>query len=135
MMFTTTQIVALGICVAVKQALGVLWYSPILFGRASVEAAGTTLEDLNQRIRRSLLLDSLLALLTAAALTVAANLTGASSWFYGLLMGLAAWACFVLPSTAAAVLFEGRSAKLLGLQNGYLVVSYAAMGAIVGGAA
>jgi hypothetical protein len=130
---TSINFLAIVVAVAVKQGLGLLWYSPMLFGKSFAGAAGVTVEKMSSTLRRSIAADTTGTLLTALALDYAMGRTGAASWFYGLLLGLGCWAAFVVPASARSVLFEGRPRKLFSLETGYLAVSYGVMGAILGG--
>jgi hypothetical protein len=118
--------------VAAKQALGFLWYSPMVFGKTFAKASGQSPEDMRATIGRGIGGDILGAVLMAVGLAVAVDLAHAASWFYGLLLGLGCWLAFAAPASAGPMLFERRPLSLFALQNGYLAVSLAVMGAIIG---
>jgi hypothetical protein len=53
--------------------------------------------------------------------------------FFGALTGLICWAGFAATASLSPTLFETRPIKAWALQNGYLALAYAGMGAILGG--
>jgi hypothetical protein len=132
MVVASINVLAILLAVAAKQALGLLWYSPMLFGASLAQHTGQTPEDRRARMGRALTWDTLGTVATALALACLIRATRAESWFYGLLLGLGLWLAFAVPAAAGPVLFEGRSARLFGLRMGCLAVSYGVMGAILG---
>jgi hypothetical protein len=129
---TSINFLAVLLAVVVKQGLGWLWYSPMLFGKSFAEASRQTPEEIKANLKRGLPGDVAGAVLMAVGLSYAITLTHATSWFYGLLLGLGCWLAFAVPASAGPMLFERRPLKLFGIQNGYLAVSLGVMGAILG---
>lgn len=119
--------------VAAKQLIGFLWYSPLLFGRTFAESSGQSDEEMKPRFAKALAGEVASALILALILAHIVSFAGVVSAFFGALLGLICWAGFVGPATMSPTLFERRPIKLWALQNGYLVLAYAAMGAILGG--
>ena len=119
--------------VVVKQTLGFLWYSPVLFGRTFLEASGQLGVDLRPRMLRAVVGDIAGALVMSLALAHVASFAGAQGPLFGALLGLICWVGFVAPASSAPTLFEQRPLKLWALQNGYMALSLAAMGAILAG--
>lgn len=112
--------------------IGGLWYSPALFGGAWMRANRFTDADLKQ--------GSPLAIFGIAfvlCLLMAANLAGflssdETTLAFALAASVAAglgWAAFGL---AVVALFERRSLSYMLINGGYLTVSFAAMGLILG---
>jgi hypothetical protein len=129
---TSFNVLAILLAVVAKQALGVLWYSPMLFGDSLARHARQSPEDRRARMGRALAWDTIGAAATAVTLSWLVGAMRADSWFYGLLLGLALWLSLAVPAAAGPVLFEGRSARLFGMRMGCLAVSYGVMGAILG---
>jgi hypothetical protein len=121
------------LAVAVKQALGFCWYSPFLFGHAFAEASRQSAEDLRPRMPKAIVADVAGALAVAVVLAHIVSYAGAMSAFYGALVGLLCWVGFAAPAALSPSLFEQRPIRLWALQNGYLALSMALMGAILGG--
>jgi len=119
--------------VVVKQALGFLWYTPVLFGRTFAEASGQSEEEMRPRMPKALLADVAGAVAMALAVAHLASYAGVADALFGALVGLICWAGFVAPGTLSPSLFERRPIRLWALQNGYLALGLAAMGAILGG--
>lgn len=121
------------VALVVKQALGTLWYSPLLFGRTFAALSGQTEEGIRPRMVRSVLGDALSATAMSVALAHLVSFAGAMSVVFGSLVGLLCWVGFAVPASLSPTLFERRPWRLWALQNGYLALSLAAMGAILGG--
>lgn len=129
----TINIWAVLAAVAAKQLIGFLWYSPALFGRTFAEGSGQTDEEIRPRFAKALAGEVAGALVLALILAHIVSFAGVVSAFFGALLGLICWVGFVGTATMSPTLFERRPIKLWALQNGYLVLAYAAMGAILGG--
>jgi len=121
------------VAVVVKQALGFLWYSPMLFGRTFAEASGQAVEEMRPRMPKAIVGDIAGAVLMAVALAHVVSYAGALSALYGALVGLICWLGFAVPVSLSPSLFERRPLKVWALQNGYLALALALMGAILGG--
>jgi hypothetical protein len=119
--------------VVARQALGFLWYSPLLFGHQFAEASGQTEAEMQPRMIKGIRGDVLGAVATALVLAHIISYAGVIGPFFGALVGLLCWAGFTVPAAAGPVLFEQRPIKLLALQSGYMALALAAMGAILGG--
>ena len=50
----------------------------------------------------------------------------------GIVVGFLVWFGFLLTTGVSGAIFEGRSGKLVGINEGYAIVSYLLMGAILG---
>jgi hypothetical protein len=112
--------------------VGGLWYSKALFGKAWMRESGLT----EERIKQASLLKIygatyLLALVIG--FNLAAFLSGPPDVLRGLTVGGLVGVGWVAASTAITYLFETRSATLFFINAGYHVVTYLAMGAILGG--
>ncbi len=119
--------------VVAKQVIGFVWYSPFLFGRQFAEASGQTEAEMQPRMMKAIRGDVLGALVTALVLAHIISYAGVIGPFFGALVGLLCCVGFTIPAAAAPALFEQRPIKLLALQSGYMALSLAAMGAILGG--
>ncbi len=111
--------------------IGGLWYSPILFAKAWMQASGVT-----EAQARSANLARIFGLALLANLVIAFNLSaflGAKATLqFGFFAGLATGLGWVAMSLAVIYLFEQRSLKLWLINSGYQVVAYTVMGGILG---
>lgn len=112
-------------------AIGGLWYSPLLFARPWMEAAGLS----EQRIREAPM-GRVFGLAGVASLVMAFNLAAfigpKASLAFGLFAGAAAAIGWVAMSLGVIYLFEQRSLKLWLINSGYQVLAYTLMGGLIG---
>jgi hypothetical protein len=115
----------------VQFAIGGLWYSPLLFARPWMREAGLADAQL-----RDAPMARIFGLAFVAALVMAFNLAafiGAKGGVaFGTFAGFATGLGWVAMSIGVLYLFERRSLRLWLINGGYLVVSFTAMGAILG---
>jgi membrane-associated HD superfamily phosphohydrolase len=111
--------------------VGGVWYSPFLFARAWMREAG-----LDEARIRDGKLASVFALALLCSLVIAFNLAAfigpQHGVVFGAFAGLAAGLGWAAMSIGVIFLFERRSFRLWLIHAGYLVVSYTAMGALIG---
>jgi hypothetical protein len=109
--------------------VGGLWYS-VLWAKPWQRAAGVADEQLRSGAARVFIGSFLLALVMAAGL---AAFIGAEGLVFGTLAGLAAGLLWVAAAFGINYLFERRSIALWAINAGYNVITFTAMGAIIGG--
>ena len=113
-------------------AIGGLWYSPALFGKAWMRANGFTDEDL-KRGNPAVIFGLAFVFALAMAGNLAAFLAGPDTdWRWGLIVGVLAGLGWAALGLATVALFERRSWSYILINGGYLTVLFAAMGAILG---
>jgi hypothetical protein len=110
--------------------IGGAWYSPILFAKAWQREAGLTDAQLKTQIGKTFAGAFVLSLITAANLAAFLGTHAGIAWGAG--AGALAGIGWAAASLATVFLFERRSAMLIVIDGGYLAVSYAVMGAIIG---
>ncbi|GJM07726.1 MAG: membrane protein [Lysobacteraceae bacterium] len=111
--------------------VGGLWYSPVLFGKAWMQAAGLSEAQLARANQaRTFGLSLLLCLLSASVFAV--FLGPAPELGFAVGVGVLAGACWVASSFAINYLFEQRSMKLFAINGGYHTVQFALYGLILG---
>lgn len=109
--------------------IGFLWYGP-LFGGAWLKEMGIAADfkPAPAVLKRSMLLMTVGALLTAVVLACAIELSrpsapdaadAAPDAIYGLTVALGAWVGFYVPMLLGGVAWENRSWKLFGINAGY----------------
>ena len=112
--------------------IGGLWYSPALFGNAWMRANGFTEDDLKRGSPAVIF-----GLAFVFCLLMAGNLAGFISGpevtlSFALAAALAAGFGWAALGLGVVALFERRPASYLLINGGYLTVSFAAMGLILG---
>ena len=113
-------------------AIGGLWYSPALFGKAWMRANGFGDEDL-KRGSPAVIFGLAFVFALVMAGNLAAFLAGPETdWKWGLTAGVLAGLGWAALGLATVALFERRSWSYILINGGYLTVSFAAMGVILG---
>lgn len=108
--------------------VGGLWYS-VLFAKVWQREAGVTDEQLKHGTVRVFVGSFLLAAVMAVVLAVFIGSGGAG---FGALAGLATGAAWVAAALGVNYLFERRSLTLFAINASYNIVTFTAMGAIIG---
>ena len=112
--------------------VGGLWYSPLLFGKAWLKANGFTEEQARDFNKGRVFIGAfILAFMMSADL--AAFLAGPdTSLLWGITAGALAGVGWAAGGLAVVALFENRSWRYIGINGGYLIVSFVLMGGILG---
>ena len=120
----------LGVVVAgvVAMVIGGLWYG-LLFAKPWQRAAGVTDEQLTRNAPLTYIGSLLLALVMALVL---APFIAGGGVLFGTFAGLAVGLGWVATSLGMIALFERRPFAHWAVNAGYAIVSYTAMGAIIG---
>jgi len=119
----------------VMMALGFLWYSPILFGKKWSELKGYTdksLKDAQKKMGGKYFLSFLGSLVSAYVLGWITMATNATSLTAGMGTGLLMWLGFVTTTQLSNWIFSSSKKELYFIDTGYQLVSFVAMGAILG---
>src|SRR3974390_302190 len=118
--------------------VGFLWYSPALFVKPWTVAMGydpedkTKMEELRKGAGRTYGIAFAVSLITAFVLGKIIYTFTINSPLYGMKVGLAAWAGFVMPVQLTDQMFGRRPFRLFLINTGYQLVCLLAMGAILG---
>jgi hypothetical protein len=121
---------AILLAVIVKQALGALWYSPVLFGKPWCELTGVSEAEMKAGLVKALIPDVIGSFLMAFVLVHAVHYAGANGGGQGAAVGFFNWLGFVAVATFGSVTFERRPLKLWLINNAYLLIALLIMGAI-----
>jgi hypothetical protein len=124
--FTHVNFVAILIAAVVHIVLGYVWYLPMVFGKRYEAATGRTLGNPTPMTIGYMVVAALLAAYGLGLLFGGVGIVNGAVW------GALIWLYFVVPVSAAAVFFEGRSWMWWAITAGYWLVGLALMGAIVG---
>jgi hypothetical protein len=115
----------------VKFLLGWLWYSPFAFGRQWQAATGCSPEDMRKALPRAIPADLVLSFIMAFVLLHAVYYAGAKTWALGAIVGVLNWLGFIVAVSLPQHLYEKRPMRLFILNNAYLLIALAIMGAIL----
>jgi Protein of unknown function (DUF1761) len=125
------NLLAIVVAAAATFLLGGLWYSPIVFARRWMRAAGLSEAQTRQaNMARVFSLSALASLVMA--FNLAAFIGPTASIGFGAFAGFAAGLGWVAMSLAVIYLFEQRSLELWLINSGYQVLALTLMGAILG---
>jgi hypothetical protein len=111
--------------------LGMLWYSPLLFGKQWMELNGFTDKDL--KTNKPMWVITLLSFLSAAiaSFVISMVLGPNSNAPFGAIIGACIAVFWISMSKLTDVLFENKPVKLFLLHAGFDIVAFMIMGAIV----
>jgi hypothetical protein len=112
--------------------LGMLWYSPLLFGNKWIKLKGFTDEDF--KTNKPMWMITLLSFLSAAvaSLVISLILGPNPNGPFGAIIGACIAVFFISMSKLTSVLFENQPVRLYLLHAGFDVVAFMLMGAIIG---
>ncbi len=114
-------------------ALGALWYSPLLFGKAWQKESGLTEENIkNANMPLIFGTSAVMMIIMSAGLAMFFQGDEMMNAVKGLKMGLMTGLLFVAPSTAINYLYQRKSFKLWLIDAAYQVALLALAGTIVG---
>ena len=117
-----------------NMAVGALWYSPTLFGKAWMELVGFKPEDAQKRtagMQRAYSLTFVASFVMAYALARVLWYAKVTTVGGGVLIGLLAWIGFVATPHGSNYLFEGKPFRLFTINTGYSLVALVIMGALL----
>jgi len=122
-----------GVIVATVAAMviGGLWYGP-LFGKQWLTLMGKTREEGMAGGGLGYLIAALGAFMTAIVLTYVTQWATANGFGEGALVGVVAWAGFVLSTVVTGGVFEGRAWELIMINSGNSLLTLMVVGGIVG---
>lgn len=112
--------------------LGALWYGP-LFAKPWMAAMGKTMAEIQAEggVAKAYALTFVGALITTLVMAMAIGGSGQTDLVGGAVTGAMVWLGFVATSSLGSVLFEGRPMTLYTINNGYHLVAYAIVGALL----
>jgi hypothetical protein len=112
--------------------LGALWYGP-LFGNAWMNGIGKTKEEVQRDYTPLKILYAFIGYFIAGyGIARLLSFTDGSTWLDGVHIAVLGAVCLVIFPMSVAELMEHRTPKLLLINAGYVIVTFAITGAIVG---
>ena len=115
----------------VSMVLGIVWYSPFVFGKLWMKLAGQSEEECKKTASPAFALMFVWSLLMAFVLSQMVQYSGAITWLEGIEIAFWIWLGFVAPVMGASALFEGKPFTLYLIKVGYQLVNILAMSVIV----
>jgi len=121
--------------------IGGIWYAGPVFGNAWMAALGKTEADkeaMRKQAPKGFVAGLIGALIASFVLALfleygrQANVGLPAGVLGGIVVGFLVWFGFLMTTGVSGAIFEGRSGKLLGINQGFAIVSYLLMGAILG---
>ena len=109
-------------------AIGMIWYSPLLFGKIWMELSGLSETKLTPRDLGAAFCSSLIVAYVLACVVL---LAGARTLLDGAVVGIMAEVGFVATLLLGDMIFEKKPLKLFLVRNGYNLLALAAAGAIL----
>jgi len=129
MSFTSVNIWAVLVAAAFNMILGSLWYSRILFGTLWMKLIGKTEEDLGGAAG-AYVASILSGLVASYVLAIVVRMSGATTFFAGLLVGVVLWIGIGSTATLVVSVFNGPSVKAWLLHACYQLIVFAAAGGL-----
>jgi len=115
-----------------SMVIGMLWYSPILFGSAWTRLLGRSEEEIKKSNPKKAMAGSLvMTLISAYVLAHFVGYMEVSTLTEGLQLGIWLWLGFIATLSYNLVLFEGKPRKLYFINIGYQLVSIVVMSVIL----
>lgn len=112
--------------------IGMLWYSPMVFGRKWMQWSGKTEKDINKtHMTQSFAITFVSSLVMAYVLAHFVDYAGATTLVSGALAGFWAWLGFIATTHLGSILWEGKPAKLYGLNMAFHLINLVVMGVIL----
>ena len=116
--------------------IGAVWYSPLLFGKQWIKAAGKTIEDIKGGAGTHSYLISFVAWLIASYILAVfidygVDLNSSPQFLFGALAGFMCWFGFVAATSLIHNLFAQRSIALWLIDSGYTLVAFLISGIIL----
>jgi hypothetical protein len=126
--------VAYVVAVVASMAVGMIWYSPKVFGNTWMRLANVHMEEgKKEGMGKIMGLTVLSTLITGYVLSQVLNAFAIGSFAEGMFVTILVWLGFSAAITFMHYLFDGRSLKLFLLYAAHELVSLLVMGAILVG--
>ena len=129
--FSQINFLAVLVAAIATMAIGSLWYSKLLFGNVWMKINDFKEDDPPGNVARTMIITFILAIVMS--FNLAAFLAGPDTdVVFGITAGFLTGFGWVALSLAVIAMFEQRSFAYIAINGGYWVVSFVAMGAILG---
>ena len=115
----------------VGMAVGALWYSPLLAGKAWLKEMGKPMEDLGDP-KTSMAMSTVNMFIVALFLQIFMGETNTQGALAGAGLAIVIWLGFVATTQVLAVFFQGHTWRHFFIDTGNQFFCYLVMGAILG---
>ncbi len=129
------NVIAVIVAALVSMVLGWVWYSPALFGKRWMMLLGKSQEEIQSMGKNA---GKYYALTLAGSLVLAfvlaqfvLQLVPDRTWAQGAQVGFWAWLGFALTTALSTSLFEGRKLELWFINQGYHLLEFLILGALL----
>jgi hypothetical protein len=129
--FSQVNFLAVLVAALATMAIGAIWYSKLLLGNVWMKANDFKEDDPPGNVARTMIITFILSLVMSFNLA-AFLATPETDVVFGITAGFLAGFGWVALSIAVIAMFERRSFAYMAVNGGYWVVSFVAMGAILG---
>ena len=126
---------AIGVSVVLFQMLGALWWSPLLFGKAWMRALGLTKNDIETpeiNMNQAYGVSFAVTVVSAFGLAILFAQLQIDQLLQGAIAGWLIWLAFNMTSRVKARMFDETPWTVVLITDGYEMVGYVLMGAIIG---
>lgn len=112
------------VCGIVYMILGMIWYSPMLFGSLWVKLTGKKMEEMDKSNLGTMYGSSFVAsMIMAWIIGIMLNALGITTLAMSLQFGFMAWLGFSFVSTYIQNMYQGKPLHLTVVDSGYFLVS------------
>ncbi len=125
---------AVVVAAALSLVLGAIWYSPALFGKQWLKSIGKTGEDMasmRKNAAKSYAATAVASLLVAYVMARFVSYADATTLAQGAQIGFWAWLGFAATTAVGVYLFEGRKKELYLINQGYHLLEFLVLGALL----
>jgi accessory gene regulator protein AgrB len=126
---------AIMVSAIVGYVLGMLWYSPALFGKQWMKLVGLTEKDMEKAKKKGMAKQMIIALVAVIVMSYVLSLfvqfSGAVSFAGGIITGFWIWLGFLATTMLNPQLWQGKPWALYVLNTGHYLVALALMGGIL----
>lgn len=127
----TVNYLAVLVCTAASMALGYIWYSKPVFGRAWMQGIGKTEEELKKGAGPAMGISVVLAFVTSYIMSHMIDFAKATDVMRGLTTGFWIWLGFVFCVIWMQNIYAQRPFKLTLINSGYHLVQFLILGVIL----
>ncbi len=113
--------------------IGMVWYSPLLFGNAWLKLMNKTPKEVKKMRKgatKALIFSIIIALVLSYALAQFLNFISAGAFWDGIVVAFWLWLGFIVTTQLNSVLYEQKSFKIYLINIGCLLVSVVVMALI-----
>ena len=126
------NLLAVLIAAVLNMVIGMLWYSPYLFGKMWLSAIGKTQEEIKQGSSGPIyMINTIASLVIAYVLAHIIDYAGAATAAAGAQTGFWIWLGFVAMTVLPTYLYEMRPMRVYFIYVAYQLVSFIAMAVIL----